>query len=65
MQDHSKKINDKLIIGELSIDGKVYFVDEDKTIYSEVNQKYQIVNDKETLQRILDYISPKSIDIEM
>ena len=65
MSEINKKINDKSIIGELTVEGKVYYVDSDKLIYTDINGEYVVVNDKETLQRILEYISPKSVDLEI
>lgn len=65
MQDINKKINNKPVIGKFSLKGTVYYVDIDKTIYTCKEDKYEVVQDRETLQSILDYISPKSIDLEI
>lgn len=56
------KIKGKKVLGDIVIDGKIYYVDEERTIYKEVNDEYIEEKNKKTIEKIYSYIFPKSID---
>ena len=56
------KINGKNILGDINIDNKIYYVDEERIIYKEINGEYIEEKDKKIIEKILSYIFPKSID---
>ena len=57
------KINDVSVIGTVIIDGIKYYIDTNKAIYEKTNNEHVIVSDEERLRKIIDYISPKSLDV--
>ena len=59
------KINDVPVIGTITIKGITYYVDINRDIYTETSGEYNRVTNEETLKMVLDYISPRPLDIIM
>lgn len=58
-----KEIYGKPVVGELKVKGIRYYVDIDKSIYTETNGEYTRVTDETTLREILDSLTTRSIDV--
>ena len=65
MHELINKIDGKIIVGQVKFDGIMYYIRIDRNIYTEENGQYNIVQDKELLQKILEYISPTSMDVKI
>ena len=63
--DDMIKINNVPVIGTVTIKGITYYVDINRDIYTETNGEYNRVTNEETLKMVLDYISPRPLDIIM
>ena len=61
--DINLKINDVPVLGTIKMDGITYYVDRNKFIYTLDNNTYNKVTDASTLKRILEYITPRSLDV--
>ena len=62
--DNDIKINGVDVLGKIKVDGITYYVDMNKTIYTcQDDGAYSKVNDESTLKKILDYITPQSMDV--
>ena len=56
-------INGYTILGSVIVQGITYYIDINKKIYVRDGQDFSKVSDENTLRNILDYITPKSIDV--
>ena len=64
MEELSNLVNDKHLLGSVIVDGVTYYVDINRNIFIKNNDEFEKVEDTETLKKILEYITPKSIDVK-
>lgn len=63
MESISNNINGRPILGSVKVHGVTYYVDINKKIFIKDEQEYSQIVDEQTLKEILDYITPKSLDV--
>lgn len=61
--DINLKINGNPVLGTIKIGGVLYYIDTNKHIYTNTDDTYTQVTDPKTLKKILDYITPRSLDV--
>lgn len=59
----NEKIDGKLVVLNILYEGIMYYITADKAIYTKEGQKHIEVQDNVTVKKIIDYITPKSLDI--